>query len=59
MRRSRRRGPQVAHAWEMFFPLSCAVVHFGTVPGVIAKSLSSSSVTVFANPPWALLPGWA
>ena len=45
------------HAWEMFFPLSCAVVHFGIVPGVILPSLSYSTDTVFANPPEALLPG--
>ena len=41
----------------MFFPESCAVVHFGIVPGLIVPSLSYRTDTVCANPPLALSPG--
>ncbi len=49
---------QAAIAWACVVPLVNAPEHFGVAVVLNLKSLSNSRVTVFANPPWALSPGW-
>ena len=53
----RRPGRSASHACAIVVePRRCAV-HLGIPVGLIVPSLSYSTVTVFANPPWALSPG--
>src|SRR4029078_1730080 len=51
-------GPQAAYACFNVVVLEKVPAHFGTPVVLNLKSLSKSRVTVFANPPWALTPGW-